>query len=60
MPRVTKYPEKILVRFPEKTKDRIDAAKRPDEDRTDYIRRAVEALLKKDERNRKKKESGGK
>lgn len=54
MPRVTKYPEHILVRFPANTKDRIDAAKKPDEDRTDYIRRAVEAMLKKDERAEEK------
>ena len=60
MPRVTKYPEHILVRFPANTKDRIDAVKKPDEDRTDYIRRAVEELLKKDERAKERKTSGGK
>ena len=58
MPRVTKYPEQILVRFPAKTKDRIDAAKKPDEDRTDYIRRAVEDLLKRDERAKDRKKTG--
>lgn len=60
MPRVTKYPEHILVRFPANAKDRIDAAKKPDEDRTDYIRRAVEELFKKDERAKERKKSGGK
>lgn len=37
----------VLVKLPEGTPERIDALLKPDEARTDFIREAIEALIKK-------------
>lgn len=44
------WTEDMQARFPEGTFDRIEAALKHDEDRTDFVRVAVERELKRRER----------
>jgi hypothetical protein len=50
MGRKKKWSEDMQARFPEGTFDRIEAVLAEDEDRTDFIREAVERELKRRER----------
>jgi hypothetical protein len=52
MGRTKKWSEDMQARFPEGTFDRIQAVLGEDEDRTDFIREAVERELNRRERNR--------
>jgi hypothetical protein len=49
MPRLKRYYEAAMGRFPEGTFGRIDAVLAPTEDRTDFFRAAVERELKRRE-----------
>lgn len=44
------WSEDMQARFPEGTIDRIDAVRDDDEDRTDFVRKAVEREIKRRER----------
>jgi hypothetical protein len=50
MGRTKRWSEDMVARFPEGTFERIDSARSEDEDRTDFIREAVERELKRRER----------
>lgn len=50
MGRKKRWAEDMVARFAEGTFDRIDAVRGDDEDRTDFIREAVERELKRRER----------
>lgn len=50
MGRKKRWAEDMQARFPEGTFDRIEAVLAEDEDRTDFIREAVERELKRRER----------
>ena len=50
MPRVMKYFDKMLARFPEGTFERIEAVLGKTEDRAEFVRAAVERELKRRER----------
>lgn len=50
MGRKKRWSEDMQARFAEGTFDRIDAVLAEGEDRTDFVREAVEALLKRRER----------
>jgi hypothetical protein len=51
MARLLKYVERMLMRFPAGTIERIDAVRGPLEDRADFVRGAVERELKRRERS---------
>lgn len=46
------YPDKIIAPLPAGTLDRIVAVLKADESKTDFLRQAVEAELKRRERSR--------
>jgi hypothetical protein len=46
------WPEKMIAALPKGTFARILAVLRPDEDKTDFLREAVEAELKRRERGK--------
>lgn len=50
MGRTKRWAEDMQARFPEGTFARIEAALKEGEDRTDFVREAVERLLKQRER----------
>ena len=50
MGRTKKWSEDMQARFQEGTFDRIDAVRNDGEDRTDFVREAVERELKRRER----------
>ena len=50
MGRTKKWSEDMQARFPAGTFDRIDAVRNDGEDRTDFIREAVERELRRRER----------
>jgi hypothetical protein len=50
MPRVKKWFDAMMARLPAGTFDRMDAVRGPAEDRTDFVRAAVERELKRRER----------
>jgi hypothetical protein len=52
MPRVKKFFERMLMRFPTGTIERIDAVLAPTEDRAEFVRAAVERELKRRERTK--------
>ena len=52
MGRKKMWAEDMVARFPEGTFDRIDAVRDESEDRTDFVREAVERELKRRERHR--------
>ncbi|MEO1042817.1 MAG: hypothetical protein AAFX52_11045 [Pseudomonadota bacterium] len=55
MPRRKQYPEKMQASFPEGTFERIELQlDREREDRTDFVREAVDLLLTKREREARK------
>lgn len=54
--RPKKFTEEMLARFVADTFARIAAVLRPDEDRADFVREAVERELKRRERQRSKPE----
>jgi hypothetical protein len=49
MARLLKYVERMLMRFPAGTTERIDAMRGPIEDRADFVRGAVEQELQRRE-----------
>jgi predicted DNA-binding protein len=51
MGRKKMWAEDMVARFPEGTFDRIDALKDEGEDRTDFVREAVEREIKRRERH---------
>ena len=52
MPRVKKFTENMLARFRVGTLARIEAVKAADEDKADFVRTAVEELLRVRERQK--------
>ena len=50
MGRKKMWSEDMVARFPEGTFDRMDAVREDGEDRTDFVREAVERELKRRER----------
>ncbi len=50
MARLLRYVEKMLMRFPAGTIERIDAVRGPLEDRAEFVRAAVERELRRRER----------
>lgn len=48
------FPEKVLLRFPEGTMEKIDDVKAEDEDRASFVREAVASEIKR----RKKRKPG--
>jgi hypothetical protein len=51
MGRPRRWAEDMQARFPEGTFDRIQAVLKDDEDRTDFVREAVERELRRRERH---------
>lgn len=51
--RKLRYPEKMIAALPAGTFDRMASVAREDEDKTDFIREAVELLLERREKEQK-------
>jgi hypothetical protein len=53
------WSDDMVTRFPEGTFERIEAVSVDDEDRTDFVREAVERELKRRERTKRKPRQAG-